>query len=125
MQGMAAPLSDDDILNLAAYYTEQQLQYGSADPELADQGETLFRGGDPARGVPACSGCHGPAGRGNPAADFPHLSGQHAQYTATQLQMFRAGDRANDLNGMMRGAAANLTDQQIEAVSSYIQGLRP
>jgi cytochrome c553 len=125
MQGMSAPLGEQDIADLAAYYADQTLQFGVADPELVELGETLYRGGDPARGIPACSACHGPAGRGNMAARFPLLSGQHADYTAAQLRMFRAGERANDPNGMMRGAVANLTDRQIEAVSSYIQGLRP
>ena len=125
MQGMAMPLGEQDIADLSAYYADQAIQFGVADPELVELGETIYRGGDPARGIPACSACHGPAGRGNMAARFPHLAGQHAEYTAIQLRMFRAGERANDPNGMMRGAVANLTDQQIEAVSSYIQGLRP
>lgn len=124
MQGMAAPLSDDDINNLAVYFATQELKPGLADKDQIGQGETLYRGGDPERGVPACSGCHGPAGRGNAAAKFPHLGGQHAEYTVAQLKMFRAGERANDPNGMMRGVAVNMTDQQIEAVASYIQGLR-
>lgn len=125
MQGMAAPLGEQDIADLSAYYADQTIDFGAADPDRVALGESLYRGGDPERGIAACSGCHGPAGRGNMAARFPHLAGQHAEYTAAQLRMFRAGERANDPNGMMQGAAANLTDAQIEAVASYIQGLRP
>lgn len=125
MQGMAASLGEEDIADLAAYYAGQSVAFGVADPDLVEMGETLYRGGDPERGITACSACHGPAGRGNMAARFPFLAGQHAEYTTAQLRMFRAGERGNDPNGMMQGAVANLTDAQIEAVASYIQGLRP
>lgn len=124
MQGMVSGLSDQDMQNLAAYFSQQTMKPGVADPKLVAQGETLYRGGDPQRGIPACSGCHGPAGRGNPLARFPRLAGQHAEYLASQLKMFRSMQRHNDPNGMMRGVAANMTDQQIAAVASYIQGLR-
>lgn len=125
MQGMAAPLGEQDIADLAAYYADQTIDFGVADPDLVEMGQTLYRGGDPERGITACSACHGPTGRGNMAAKFPSLAGQHAEYTAAQLRMFRSGERNNDPNGMMQGAAINLTDAQIEAVASYIQGLRP
>ena len=67
--------------------------------------------------------CHGPAGGGDPLAGFPRLSGQHAAYTAAQLRMFRSGERANDMNQMMRDVASAMTDEEIEAVASYVQGL--
>ncbi len=125
MLGMAAGLSEEDIDDLSAFYARQSLQPGVADPDLVELGEVIYRAGDTSRGVAACSGCHGPAGLGNLAARFPRLAGQHAQYTADQMHQFRSGQRANDPNSMMRGVAANMTDQQIEAVASYIQGLRP
>ncbi len=124
MQGMVKSLSDKDMQDLAAYFSQQTIKPGVADPKLVAQGEQLYRGGDAKRGIPACSGCHGPAGRGNPLARFPRLAGQHAEYVASQLKMFRSRQRANDPNGMMRGVAANMTDQEIAAVASYIQGLR-
>ncbi len=125
MRGMAAGLSDEDINDLAAFYASQTLQFGEADPDLVAQGEAIYRGGDSVRGVPACSGCHGPAGRGNAPGNFPWLAGQHAEYTATQMHAFRTMERHNDINGMMRGSATNISDEQIEAVASFIQGLRP
>lgn len=125
MQPMASGLSSKDMQDLAAYFSQQTMKPGVADPKLVAQGEQLYRGGDAQRGIPACSGCHGPAGRGNPLARFPRLAGQHAEYLASQLKLFRAGKRTNDPNGMMRGVAANMTDKQIAAVTSYIQGLRP
>ena len=124
MAPMAANLSDQDMADLAAYYAGQTLQPGHANADLVELGETIYRGGDLSRSVPACTGCHGPTGAGNPAAKFPSLAGQHAAYTVLQLNAFRAGERGNDLNGMMRAVAANMTDAQIEAVASYIQGLR-
>lgn len=123
MNGMAAGLSDEDIEDLAAYYASQEVKLGAADPELVEAGEALYRGGNPKTGVASCMGCHGPAGTGNGPAQWPSLSGQHAQYTATQLRYFRAEERANDPNEMMRRVAARMTDREIEAVASYIEGL--
>lgn len=125
MRGMSAGLSDEDIEDLAAFYADQTVEPGVADPDLVEQGEALYRGGDSSRGIPACSGCHGPDGRGNSAANFPSLAGQHAEYTVDQLRLYRTMERNNDMNAMMRGVSANMSDQQISAVASFIQGLRP
>ena len=123
MQPMAAGLSEDDMANLAAFYSSQSLKGGEADPALVDKGKEIFMNGNPASGVAACSACHAPNGVGNPAANFPSLQGQHADYTVKQLKDFRAGERANDAGKMMQGVAAKMTDEEIAAVSSYIQGL--
>ena len=124
MAGQVAALSDQDMTDLAAYYASQTQTPGVTDPELLALGEAIYRGGDLERGIAACIGCHGPRGRGNPAAKFPALAGQHAEYTGAQLHAFRLMQRANDPNAMMRGIADKLNDRQIKAVSSYIQGLR-
>jgi cytochrome c553 len=125
MNGMVANLSDADVKALAAFYSGQaQKPSAAADKELAAQGQKLWRGGDLAHGIPACAGCHGPAGTGIPA-QFPRLSGQFSQYIVTQLTAFREGKRTNDLNGVMRGVAAHLNDGQIRAVAEYAAGLRP
>ena len=96
---------------------------GSGPLAMGGSGETLYRGGNTASGVSACIGCHGPTGAGNPAAKFPRLSGQHAQYIVTQLKAFRDGSRANDAGNMMRNIAAKMTDAEMKAVASYIEGL--
>jgi cbb3-type cytochrome c oxidase subunit III len=125
-------LSDQDIEDIAAYYASQTPKVGKANPELVALGEQIFRAGNPESGVTACAGCHGAAGKGMPAAGFPLLSGQHADYTEAQLKAFRAsgrGDekgpyRANDGDSMMmRATAARLTDSEIKALASYINGL--
>lgn len=124
MNGMVANLSDTDVQVLASYYAGQALKPAAAgDKALAAEGQKLWRGGDPASGVPACAGCHGPSGAGIPVL-FPRLGGQYAEYVAAQLQAFRSGARANDPNGMMRGVAAHLTDGQIKALAEYVAGLR-
>lgn len=124
MGGMVANLSDGDMANLAAYYGSQKLRPAAASSkELAAQGQKLWRGGNAANGVPACAGCHGPDGAGIPS-QFPRLSGQFAEYVEAQLKLFRAGGRANDPNGMMRGVAARMSDQEIKAVAEYAAGLR-
>jgi cytochrome c553 len=123
MSPMAMPLTDEEMRNLAAYYSSQEQTGGMAEPELVALGERLYRAGNPATGVAACSGCHGPAGMGNNLAKFPRISGQHSEYTDQTLKMFRAMERKNDPNGMMRGVAANLTDGEIAALSAYIEGL--
>ena len=124
MAGMAATLSEADMRNLAAYYSSQKLKPAAAsDKDLVALGQKLWRGGNAAQGVPACSGCHGPSGAGIPA-QFPRLAGQYSEYIAGQLKSFRDGARANDPNGMMRGVAARLTDRDIQALAQYAAGLR-
>jgi len=125
MNGMVANLSDADMKGLAAYYAGQsQKPAAAADKDLAALGQKLWRGGDSLHGIPACAGCHGPAGAGIPA-QFPRLSGQFAEYVAAQLTAFREGKRTNDRNGVMRGVAAHMNDGQIRAVAEYAAGLRP
>jgi cytochrome c553 len=124
MNGMVANLSDNDVQTLASYYAAQPLKPAAAsDKALVAEGQRLWRGGDAARGVPACAGCHGPSGTGIPA-QYPRLGGQYAEYVAAQLQAFRSGTRANDPSGMMRGVAAHLSDPQIRALAEYVAGLR-
>jgi cytochrome c553 len=123
MSPMAANLSEEDILDLAAYYSSQKIKHGTADPASLELGEKIYRAGSIEAGVPACMACHGPNGRGNPAAQYPALGGQHAAYTQTQLNAFRAGTRANDSNAVMRTIVGRMTDEEIKAVSEYIQGL--
>ncbi len=126
MNGQAAGLSDQDIADLAAYFASQETKRTKgADPELVELGEALYRGGDLSSGIPACTGCHSPNGMGNAGAVFPMLAGQHATYTELQLKAFRSMQRANDPGRMMRNIAAKMSDRQIRAVASYIQGLRP
>ncbi len=95
-----------------------------ADPALVAQGERLYRGGNRDSGVSACIACHGPTGRGNPAAGYPSLAGQHDVYTAAQLRAYASAERKSDAGQMMRNVAARITEEEIIAVSSYIQGLR-
>lgn len=124
MTGMLDPLSDQDMADIAAYYAAQKTIVGAADPKLVERGEDLFRGGKLAEGMPACIGCHSPDGSGIATAGYPHLGGQHADYTAKQLTAFREGERSNDGDSMiMRDIAAKLSNKDIEALSAYIQGL--
>jgi cytochrome c553 len=124
MLGMVANLSDADMKALAAFYAGQKLKpAAAADKSLAALGQKLWRGGNAANGVPACAGCHGPAGAGIPA-QYPRLAGQYAEYIVTQLKAFKEGGRANDPNGMMRGVTARMTEREIRAVAEYAAGLR-
>jgi cytochrome c553 len=123
MNAMAMPLSDQDIADLAAYFSSQEVTIGEAAADKVELGESIYRAGNMASGVAACAGCHGPAGAGNPMAKFPSLKGQYADYTVLQLQHFRSGERNNDAGAMMRGVAGKMTDAEIEAVAQYIQGL--
>jgi cytochrome c553 len=106
---------------------------GNADPDLAALGEQLYRGGNPETGVPSCSGCHSPTGSGNAPAGYPMLSGQHAEYIASQLHKFQRGYRVSEPTNdartndgeskVMRSTAFRLKDFEIEALASYINGL--
>ena len=123
MIGMVAPLNEQDMADLAAFFASQTKQGGTSAADKAEAGEKLYRGGNTTTGVAACMACHGPAGSGNPQANFPSLAGQHAAYTEKALKDFRSGDRANDMNQMMQGVVARITDDEITAVAQYIQGL--
>jgi len=125
MSPMAMPLSDQDVADLAAYFAAQQQSPGAPGTDTAGLGERIYRAGNADSGVPACTGCHGPQGMGLGLAKFPRVSGQHAQYVEQTLKHFRDGTRKNDANGMMRGVAARMTDQEIAAVSQYLQGVNP
>jgi len=123
MAPMAAPLSDQDMQNLAAYFSDQKQSAGSAAADKVALGEKIYRAGNLDTGVAACMACHGPTGIGNAPANFPRISGQHAAYLEKSLKDFRAGARSNDVGSMMRGVAAKLTDAEIAAVAQYVQGL--
>ena len=131
MMGQVAALSDQDMADLAVYYSEQTAAPRAvANASLVDKGEALYRGGNKENGTPACMACHGPDGSGNPAAAYPSLSGQHATYTAAQLRLYATGERKSDGGTkVMRDIARSLEDCQdgggceIEAIASYIQGL--
>jgi len=124
MAGMVANLSDPDMRALAAYYAAHKLKPAAAgDKDLAALGQKIWRGGIADKNVAACAGCHGPDGAGIPG-QYPRLAGQFAEYVDAQLKLFRAGGRANDPNGMMRGVAARMSDEEIKAVAEYAAGLR-
>ncbi len=126
MSPQAAMLSDTDIDDLAAYYAAQTRERRTSDPALVAQGERLYRGGDRDKGISACIACHGPSGRGNPGAAYPALAGQHATYTTNQLLAYRGNNRQSDANAgqVMRNISSQMSDDDIKAVSSYIQGLQ-
>jgi cytochrome c553 len=137
MIGMAAALTDAEIDALAAFYAQQKVKPGQADAALLEAGERLYRGGrktvagSKIVAIPACIACHGPAGQGNGPGKFPALGGQHATYLAAQLQAYRAramdpsgqAGRDGGQNRMMSDIAQHLTDDEIKAVSAYLQGL--
>jgi cytochrome c553 len=126
MMGITPGLSDQDMKDLAAWFASQDISAGVADESKVDLGERIFRAGNAESGVPACMACHGPAGEGNPLSGYPALAGQHAVYTGSMLKRFRSGENwgAEDASSkVMNGAANELTDEEIEAVASYIEGL--
>ncbi len=126
MAGIVGPLTEQDFADLAAYFSSQKNNAGVADEALRPLGEKLWRAGNAETGVPACMACHGPAGEGNPLAGYPALAGQHSVYTAKMLERYRAGENwgEKDANSLvMVGTAAELTDEEIAALASYIQGL--
>lgn len=119
-------VSDEDAADIAAYFATQKVQPGTADDAVVATGEKLYRGGNPANGVPACMACHGPTGRGNPGAGYPALGGQHAQYTGSILRRFKGGEiwgEDKEANAIMAAVADRLTEEEIVALASYIEGL--
>lgn len=120
MGGMSAALTDEDMANIGAYLNKQAVKNGTAKiKETIELGQSIYRGGIASKNVPACAGCHGPAGSGIPD-QYPRLSGQWSEYTETQLVTFRAGARKNL---QMNAIAAKLSDTELKAVADYIAGL--
>jgi cytochrome c553 len=134
MTGIAAPLSDQDIEDLALYYSQQTPAGLEADPSTWKSGDKLYRGGDPGRKIPACVACHGPVGLGNPEAGWPALRAQHAEYLAKQLSDYAAGQRyTRNSKGESQGGndalimdtiAAQLSTVDVHNLASYVQGMR-
>ncbi len=123
MNGMIAAFTDEQLLDMAAYFAAQKQSAGEAKNKATiELGQKIYRSGDLKKGLPACAGCHGPAGAGLPI-QYPRIAGQHAEYTEAQLRGFRAEERANDPNKMMRMVAIKMTDPEIKAVADYIAGL--
>lgn len=135
MVGLLANLNEQDLADIAAHYAAQTMQLSGSKPlevqvnsglkvDALTLGARTYRAGNISTGVPACTGCHAPDGKGNLAAGFPRLSGQHPEYVEKQLRAFRAGDRTNDGDQMtMRSIAAQLSDAEIVALANYIAGL--
>jgi len=122
MKGFASALSEDDIRNVTAFYASKAPSNGTAKSKATIAlGEKIYRGGIADRGVPACSGCHGPTGSGLPS-QYPRLRGQHADYTVSQLLAFRGNTRTN--SPQMVGVVAKMNDAEIKAVADYIAGMR-
>lgn len=130
MAGQVDNMSDQDLADIAAFYDGKSRSGEVADPDLVELGRTIYMSGIMDRKVAACSGCHSPTGKGNGPAGFPGLAGQHADYIAAQLKMFRKGyedpaGRVNDGDSkIMRTTAFELSDLEIEAVASYAAGLQ-
>ena len=126
MSSQAMLLSETDMADLAVYYESlPAAAQAIADPDLLARGEALYRGGDAQEGIPACIACHGPTGRGNPAVPYPALNGQHAAYTAKTLADYASGARkSHGLTKIMRHISERLTAEDIQALASYVQGLK-
>ena len=124
MAGMVANLTEEDMINLGHYFSEQNILLSSAiENGVGSLGENIFRAGIKNKGVAACASCHGPSGHGIPDK-YPRLNAQHSEYTLTQLNAFRLELRKNDPAEVMRTIAQKLTEQEMQAVADYIQGLR-
>lgn len=124
MNGMIAPFNDEQMRDLAAFFSSQKIKGEIAkNRDTIATGQKIFRAGNMTKGLPACAGCHGPTGAGIPA-QYPRIGGQFADYLELQLKSFRDESRANDPNKMMRTIALKMTDAEIKAVSDYIAGLR-
>lgn len=123
MTPLVANLSDQDMDDLAAFYSGLPIPEGVTPKQYLKRGEQLYRGGDLAQHITACIVCHGPRGTGNAQANFPVLSGQQAKYTAQQLQTFKDKKRSNDLNAIMRDISARMSTEDMDAIANYAAGL--
>lgn len=128
MMPMVMGLSEQDMADLAAYFGEQEAKLLAADPTQIELGEAIYQGGLKDRDIPACLACHGPTGQGNPLSGYPVVANQHAAYLVNELKLFKQGRTVpgkDDVNGkIMADIAKYMTEEEIQAVSSYMQGLQ-
>ena len=124
MMPMATNLSPEEMADLGAYFDSLTNTGLEADPSYWQAGQKLYRGGDAARGIPACMACHGPTGRGSNSAKFPALRGQHSVYVIKQLNDYASGARSTGPNGIMQTIAKRLSPEDIRNLASYLQGIR-
>ena len=123
MMGILTGRNDQDLADMAAFYSTQKVTVGATNPDLLDLGRQIYRAGIAEKGVAACTACHSPTGAGNAQAGFPAVGGQHADYLISQLKAYRTETRTNGQAKLMQQVAALLSDKEIEAVASYMQGL--
>ena len=126
MTPQAQALSDQDMEDVAAYFSSQKIKGGEAEPSKVAMGQQIYQGGVASSKVTACMGCHGPDGRGNSPAGYPALRGQRSAYVVLQLQNYKNGSRTTDKaqGNIMQTEAGKLSDDQIKALAAYVQGLR-
>ncbi len=124
MTAMVAPLNDDDIKNIAAYFASQKPAAAKFDASLVEKGQDIYRGGITDIKVAACMGCHSPTGEGNGPAVFPALKGQHPEYIVMQLEHFKDGTRSNDTGKMMSSLVKRMSTDEMKAVAAYIAGMK-
>ena len=123
MMGILTGRTDQDLADMAAFYSTQEVTVGATNPDLLDLGRQIYRAGIAEKGVAACTACHSPTGAGNAQAGFPALGGQHSDYLIKQLKAYRTETRTNGQAELMQQVAALLSDKEIDAVASYMQGL--
>jgi cytochrome c553 len=127
MLGQVAALSEQDIADLSAYFASQTVVVGGASEDLVTEGQAIYLSGVAAKGIPACTSCHGPQGLGNPTAQYPLLSGQNVAYTVKQLKDYQSGERIGDVattnQNIMIDIAKKLSEAEMAAVANYVSGL--
>ena len=124
MMGLLDNYSEDQLRDIAAFYAVQEVKVGQADSINFELGQRIYRAGNLSNGVPACTGCHGPQGKGVESAGYPMLSGQKAEYVVTSLVAYKNGERVHSSNAkIMQGIAVRLTTEEIRAVANYVSGL--
>jgi|TARA_B110000116_G_scaffold92244_1_gene80397 cytochrome c553 len=124
MTGLLDNFSNEDLEDIAAFYASKNNTIGQVEADKVELGRKLYYSGSLKKGIPACTACHSPKGKGNAPAGYPLLSGQQAEYTSKSLKSYRSGERDNDESSqMMMAIAYKLDDVEIEALSSFINGL--
>ena len=124
MTYLVDPLSDAYLHEMAAHFASLDLPYPApartdADAAQRARGEALVRHGDPARGVPACAGCHGAALMGREPAT-PGLLALPCDYLIAQLGRWQIGLRRRADPDCMAQIAKKLTPQDINALANWL-----
>ncbi|PIG07699.1 cytochrome c553 [Comamonas sp. 26] len=118
MRGIADPLSDQDIADVAAFYAGHgKVKEGKAKEGNAEVTALLQKG--------ACFSCHGDGFAKPIDPSYPKVAGQYSDYVFRALQSYKTENNPliGRSNGVMAGIAKQFKNDELQQLAKYIGSL--